>query len=128
MTRLVVCLRSWLFHNHKVTPSDIQHSSAYSDLRVLQIGIRAKVIENQVKIIISSVTSVVYLHFCLQQPTLSPDRDALLGAEYEEYLRRYSMGHPISIRRTSRTAIAPPSPEYIPAPEITDTYQVPDDE
>ncbi|GJY35073.1 putative reverse transcriptase domain-containing protein [Tanacetum coccineum] len=31
----------------RVTPSDIQHSAAYSDLRVLQIGIRAKVIENQ---------------------------------------------------------------------------------
>ncbi|GJV54315.1 hypothetical protein Tco_1450056 [Tanacetum coccineum] len=30
-----------------VTPSDIQHSAACSDLRVLQIGIRAKVIENQ---------------------------------------------------------------------------------
>ncbi|GJT40178.1 putative reverse transcriptase domain-containing protein [Tanacetum coccineum] len=33
----------------KLTPSDIQHSAAYSDLRVLQIGTRAKVIENQVK-------------------------------------------------------------------------------
>ncbi|GJR85131.1 putative reverse transcriptase domain-containing protein [Tanacetum coccineum] len=31
-----------------ITPSDIQYSAAYSDLRVLQIGIRAKVIENQV--------------------------------------------------------------------------------
>ncbi|GKA93448.1 hypothetical protein Tco_0815434 [Tanacetum coccineum] len=31
----------------RVTPSDIQHSAACSDLRVLQIGIRAKVIENQ---------------------------------------------------------------------------------
>ncbi|GJU15079.1 putative reverse transcriptase domain-containing protein [Tanacetum coccineum] len=30
-----------------LTPSDIQHSAAYSDLRVLQIGTRAKVIENQ---------------------------------------------------------------------------------
>ncbi|GJT29301.1 hypothetical protein Tco_0909576 [Tanacetum coccineum] len=31
----------------RVTPSDIQYSAAYSDLGVLQIGIRAKVIENQ---------------------------------------------------------------------------------
>ncbi|GKD00878.1 hypothetical protein Tco_1171152 [Tanacetum coccineum] len=30
-----------------LTPSDIQHSAANPDLRVLQIGIRAKVIENQ---------------------------------------------------------------------------------
>ncbi|GJY44413.1 hypothetical protein Tco_0432626 [Tanacetum coccineum] len=33
--------------NGPITPSDIQHSAACSDLRVLQIGIRAKVIENQ---------------------------------------------------------------------------------
>ncbi|GJU24904.1 hypothetical protein Tco_1163525 [Tanacetum coccineum] len=33
--------------DRRVTPSDIQHSAAYTDLGVLQIGIRAKVIENQ---------------------------------------------------------------------------------
>ncbi|GKF55113.1 hypothetical protein Tco_0165453, partial [Tanacetum coccineum] len=41
-----------------LTPSDIQHSAA-TDLGVLQIGIRAKVIENQVKTVMSSASSVV---------------------------------------------------------------------
>ncbi|GJV69242.1 hypothetical protein Tco_1484751, partial [Tanacetum coccineum] len=43
----------------RVTPSDIQHFAAYSDLRVLQIGIRAKVIEKQVKTVMSSASSAV---------------------------------------------------------------------
>ncbi|GKA53492.1 hypothetical protein Tco_0746807, partial [Tanacetum coccineum] len=46
-TRLVVVLISCAIDPINVTPSDIQHSAACSDLRVLQIGIRAKVIENQ---------------------------------------------------------------------------------
>ncbi|GKD93106.1 hypothetical protein Tco_1372943 [Tanacetum coccineum] len=41
MTHLVVVLISCAIDN-KVTPSDIQHSVAYSDLRVLQISTRAK--------------------------------------------------------------------------------------
>ncbi|GJY67615.1 hypothetical protein Tco_0469853 [Tanacetum coccineum] len=40
-------IKSLQVNKARVTPSDIQHSAAYSDLRVLQIGIRAKVIENQ---------------------------------------------------------------------------------
>ncbi|GJV03185.1 hypothetical protein Tco_1336754 [Tanacetum coccineum] len=50
----ILCSRSRLgkgsygsVNKARVTPSDIQHSAAYSDLGVLQIGIRAKVIENQ---------------------------------------------------------------------------------
>ncbi|GJV47614.1 hypothetical protein Tco_1437826 [Tanacetum coccineum] len=46
-TRLVVVLISCAIDPINVTPSDIQYSAACSDLRVLQISIRAKVIENQ---------------------------------------------------------------------------------
>ncbi|GJS77590.1 hypothetical protein Tco_0727471 [Tanacetum coccineum] len=42
----------------RVTPSDIQYSAAYLDLRVLQIGIRAKVIENQLVILSAFVIHI----------------------------------------------------------------------
>ncbi|GJX79361.1 hypothetical protein Tco_0327510 [Tanacetum coccineum] len=70
---------------HKVTPSDIQHSTAHSDLRVLQIGIRAKVIENQVillfAVIMSSATSAVTDTSVYTDS--EPDR-AFWGADDEE--------------------------------------------
>ncbi|GJZ07307.1 hypothetical protein Tco_0541100 [Tanacetum coccineum] len=81
-----------------LTPSDIQHSAAYSDLRVLQIGIRAKVIENQgandEEISKGGIPRVI-----------------ILG--YDELLIQ---------------PVAPPSPDYIPGPEDLQTPRVPQDE
>ncbi|GJX79364.1 hypothetical protein Tco_0327513, partial [Tanacetum coccineum] len=65
---------------HKVTPSDIQHSDAYSDLRVLQIAIRAKVIENQQSCLLLRQLS----RTLLSTPTLSPAEPS-----GEPMMRRY---------------------------------------
>ncbi|GJV71792.1 hypothetical protein Tco_1491787 [Tanacetum coccineum] len=82
----------------RVTPSDIQHSAAYSDLRVLQIGIRAKVIENQgaddEEVSEGGIPWVIELGY-----------DKL----------------PIQ-------PVAPPSPDYVPGPEDPQTPPVPQDE
>ncbi|GJV63479.1 hypothetical protein Tco_1474307 [Tanacetum coccineum] len=79
-------------------PSDIQHSAAYSDLRVLQIGIRAKVIENQgaddEEVSEGGIPRVIVLGY-----------DGLLIQP-----------------------VAPPSPDYIPGPEDPQTPPVPQDE
>ncbi|GKB21918.1 hypothetical protein Tco_0855841 [Tanacetum coccineum] len=83
---------------HKVTPSDIQHSAAYSDLRVLQICIRAKVIENQG----------------------ADDEEISEGGIPRVIVLGYD-GLPIQ-------PVAPPSPNYIPGPEDPQTPQVPQDE
>ncbi|GJS77412.1 hypothetical protein Tco_0727293 [Tanacetum coccineum] len=64
----------------RVTPSDIQHSAAYSDLRVLQIGIRAKVIENQLG---NMSLRHLAVHTLSVYTTLSPGR-AFWGADEEE--------------------------------------------
>ncbi|GJX78826.1 hypothetical protein Tco_0326975 [Tanacetum coccineum] len=62
----------------RVTPSDIQHSAAYSDLRVLQIGIRAKVIENQ-----GGIPRVIVLGYdgLPIQPVAPPSPDYIPGPE-----------------------------------------------
>ncbi|GJR93785.1 hypothetical protein Tco_0265959 [Tanacetum coccineum] len=87
-----------------LTPSDIQHSAAYSDLRVLQIGIRAKVIENQ------------------------PGR-AFWGADDKEIFkggipRVIVLGYDGLLMQP----VAPPSPDYIPGLEDPQTPLVPQDE
>ncbi|GJS12876.1 hypothetical protein Tco_0407348 [Tanacetum coccineum] len=64
-------------------PSDIQHSAAYSDLRVLQIGTRAKVIENQQSCLLLHQLS----HTLLSTPTLSPaepSRKPMIGRFSED--------------------------------------------
>ncbi|GJS18586.1 hypothetical protein Tco_0413058 [Tanacetum coccineum] len=83
---------------HSVTPSDIQHSAAYSDLRVLQIGTRAKVIENQ-----GADDEEI--------PDGGIPRVIVLG--YDELLIQ---------------PVAPPSPDYIPGLEDPQTPPVPQDE
>ncbi|GKC66828.1 hypothetical protein Tco_1099426 [Tanacetum coccineum] len=80
-----------------LTPSDIQHSAAYSDLRVLQIGIRAKVIENQG----------------------ADDEEISEGGVPRVIVLGYD-GLPIQ-------PVAPPSPDYIPGPEDPQTPLVPQD-
>ncbi|GJZ53984.1 hypothetical protein Tco_0608869 [Tanacetum coccineum] len=82
----------------KVTPSDIQHSAAYSDLRVLQIGIRAKVIENQG----------------------ADDEEISEGGIPWVIVLGYD-GLPMQ-------PVAPRSPDYIPGPEDPQTPPVPQDE
>ncbi|GJX71650.1 hypothetical protein Tco_0308821 [Tanacetum coccineum] len=109
-----------------LTPSDIQHSAAYSDLRVLQIGIRAKVIENQVKTVMSSASSAVT--YTSVYTDSEPGR-AFWGADDEEISeggipRVIVLGYdglPIQ-------PVAPPSPDYIPGPEDPQTPPVPQDE
>ncbi|GKB02430.1 hypothetical protein Tco_0830519, partial [Tanacetum coccineum] len=81
-----------------LTPSDIQHSAAYSDLRVLQIGTRAKVIENQG----------------------ADDEEISEGGIPWVIVLGYD-GLPMQ-------PVAPPSPDYIPGPEDPQTPQVPQDE
>ncbi|GJY24015.1 hypothetical protein Tco_0397673 [Tanacetum coccineum] len=111
---------------HKVTPSDIQHSAAYPDLRVLQIGLRAKVIENQVKTVMSSASSAVT--YTSVYTDSEPGR-AFWGADDEEISeggipRVIILGYdglPIQ-------PVAPPSPDYIPGPEDPQTPPVPQDE
>ncbi|GJZ62453.1 hypothetical protein Tco_0618590 [Tanacetum coccineum] len=76
------------------------------DLGVLQIGIRAKVIENQVKIVMSSASSMVT--YTSVYTDSEPDR-VFWGADDEE-------------------PVAPPSPDYIPGPEDPQTPPVPQDE
>ncbi|GJT57981.1 hypothetical protein Tco_0993035 [Tanacetum coccineum] len=110
----------------RVTPSDIQHSTAYSDLRVLQIGIRANVIENQVKTVMSSASSDVTYTFVY---TDSEPSKTFKGADDEEIseggiLRVIVLGYdglPIQ-------PVAPPSSDYIPGPEDPQTPPVPQDE
>ncbi|GJT21529.1 putative reverse transcriptase domain-containing protein [Tanacetum coccineum] len=122
----VVVLISCAIDPINVTPSDIQHSAACSDLRVLQIGIRAKVIENQVKVIMSSATSVVT--YTSVYTDSKPGR-AFWGADDEEIseggipqviVLGYD-GLPIQ-------PIAPPSPDYISGPEDPQTPLDPQDE
>ncbi|GJS35690.1 RNA-directed DNA polymerase, eukaryota [Tanacetum coccineum] len=109
-----------------VTPSDIQHSAAYSDLRVLQIGIRAKVIENQVKTVMSSASSAVT--YTSVYTDSEPGR-AFWGADDEEISeggipRVIVLGYDgLPIQR-----VAPPSPDYIPGPKDPQTPLVPQDE
>ncbi|GKA25947.1 putative reverse transcriptase domain-containing protein, partial [Tanacetum coccineum] len=79
----------------KITPSDIQHSAAYSDLRVLQIGIRAKVIENQG----------------------ADDEEISEGGIPWVIVLGYD--------RLLIQPVAPSSPEYIPGPEDPQTPPVP---
>ncbi|GJS94996.1 hypothetical protein Tco_0801964 [Tanacetum coccineum] len=81
-----------------LTPSDIQHSAAYSDLRVLQIGIRAKVIENQG----------------------ADDEEISEGGIPRVIVLGYD-GLPMQ-------PVAPPSPDYIPGLEDPQTPPVPQDE
>ncbi|GKC63221.1 hypothetical protein Tco_1095819 [Tanacetum coccineum] len=81
-----------------LTPSDIQHSAAYSDLRVLQIGIRAKVIENQG----------------------ANDEEVSEGGIPRVIVLGYD-GLPIQ-------PVAPPLPDYIPGPEDPQTPPIPQDE
>ncbi|GJT72861.1 putative reverse transcriptase domain-containing protein [Tanacetum coccineum] len=96
------------------------------DLRVLQIGIRAKVIENQVKVIMSSATSAVT--YTSVYTDSEPGR-AFWGADDEEVSeggipRVIVLGYdglPIQ-------PVAPPSPDYIPSPEDPQTPPVPQDE
>ncbi|GKD23662.1 hypothetical protein Tco_1225365, partial [Tanacetum coccineum] len=80
------------------TPSDIQHSAAYSDLRVLQIGIIANVIENQG----------------------ADDEEISEGGIPRVIVLGYD-GLPMQ-------PVAPPSPDYIPGPEDPQTPPVPQDE
>ncbi|GJX09201.1 hypothetical protein Tco_0199060 [Tanacetum coccineum] len=126
----------------RVMPSDIQHSAAYSDLRVLQIGIRAKVIENQVKSFVWTIT--ISKHLIYKQAVMSSASSAVTytsvytdsepgrafwGADDEEIseggiLRVIVLGYdglPIQ-------PVAPPSPDYIPGPEDPQTPPVPQDE
>ncbi|GJW29321.1 hypothetical protein Tco_0046196 [Tanacetum coccineum] len=77
---------------------DIQHSDACSDLRVLQIGTRAKVIENQG----------------------ADDEEVSEGGIPRVIILGYD-GHPIQ-------PVAPPSPDYIPGPKDRQTPPVPQDE
>ncbi|GKE98168.1 hypothetical protein Tco_0021519, partial [Tanacetum coccineum] len=83
---------------HKVTPSDIQHSAAYSDLRVLQIGTRARVIVNQ-----GADDGEI--------PEGGIPRVIILG--YDGLLIQ---------------PVDPPSPDYIPSLEDPHTPPVPQDE
>ncbi|GKB04356.1 hypothetical protein Tco_0832499, partial [Tanacetum coccineum] len=82
----------------QVTPSDIQHSAAYTDLRVLQIGIRAKVIENQG----------------------ADDEEISEGGIPRVIVLGYD-GLPLQ-------PVALPSPDYIPGPKDPQTPLVPQDE
>ncbi|GJZ65406.1 hypothetical protein Tco_0622102 [Tanacetum coccineum] len=122
-------------------PSDIQHSAAYSDLRVLQIGIRAKVIENQVKSLVWTIT--IFKHLIYKQVIMSSATSAVTytsvytdsepgrafwGADDEEVSeggipRVIVLGYdglPIQ-------PVAPSSPDYIPGPEDPQTPPVPQD-
>ncbi|GJR84292.1 hypothetical protein Tco_0155077 [Tanacetum coccineum] len=100
-THLVVVLR-FVFDPISNALGYFKHSAAFSDLRVLQFGTRAKVIENQ---IISSATSQLPTH---PYYTDSEPRRAS-GTDDEEPL-------------------APPSPDYIPGPEDPQTPPVLQDE
>ncbi|GKB52503.1 hypothetical protein Tco_0903256 [Tanacetum coccineum] len=97
-----------------------------SDLRVLQIGIRAKVIENQVKVIMSSATSAVT--YTSVYTDSEPGR-AFWGADDEEVSEG---GIPrvivLGYDGLPLQPVAPPSPDYIPGPEDPQTPPVPQDE
>ncbi|GJZ40495.1 hypothetical protein Tco_0587058 [Tanacetum coccineum] len=96
------------------------------DLRVLQIGIRAKVIENQVKVIMSSATSAVT--YTSVYTDSEPGR-AFWGADDEEVSEG---GIPrvivLGYDGLPLQPVAPPSPDYVPGPENPQTPPVPQDE
>ncbi|GJX21971.1 hypothetical protein Tco_0226416 [Tanacetum coccineum] len=70
-----------------------KHSAACSDLRVLQIGTRVKVIENQ---------NSVFCDHLLSPPTLTSYTDSRPGSQS------------LLDRRTPDSSRTPPSPDYIP--------------
>ncbi|GKD64582.1 hypothetical protein Tco_1306690, partial [Tanacetum coccineum] len=98
----------------------------YPDLGVLQIGIRAKVIENQVKTVMSSASSVVT--YTSVYTDSEPDRN-FWGADDKEIT---DAGIPRVIvygyNGLPMQPVAPPLPNYIPGPEEPQTPPVPQDE
>ncbi|GJY09866.1 hypothetical protein Tco_0378051 [Tanacetum coccineum] len=97
----------------------------YPDLEVLQIGIKAKIIENQVKAVMSSASSAVtytsvYTDFEPGRVFWGADEEISEGGSPRVIILGYD-GLPIQ-------PVAPPSPDYIPDSEEPQTPPVPQDE
>ncbi|GJS76585.1 putative reverse transcriptase domain-containing protein [Tanacetum coccineum] len=95
------------------------------DLGVLQIGIRAKVIENQVKIVMSSASSAVT--YTSVYTDSEPGR-VFWGADEEISDGGIPRVIVYGYDGLPMQPVAPPSPDYIPGPEDPQTPPVPQDE